>query len=125
MSKNGYEVKVEIVKDIPTKEINKYMDQVVFGIARATLDFTNTGHHFPYRTGALNRASMSEGVVYEGFATYHLGARGVEYAPKVWNYENVNWTNKATFPKWYLTEFQKDKNVIVQSAIKNVLGGLK
>lgn len=125
MSKNGYEVKVEIIKDIPTKEINKYMDQVVFGIARATLDFTNTGHHFPYRTGALNRASMSEGVVHEGFATYHLGARGVEYAPKVWNYENVNWTNKSTYPKWYLTEFQKDKNTIVQTAIKTVLGGLK
>lgn len=125
MSK-GFNVEVKIVKDLPIKEIDNYMDKVVFGIARATLDFTNTGHHFPYRTGALNRASMSEGVVKDSFGNYHLGARGVEYAPKVWNWgSNTNWTNPQTYPQWYITEFQKDKNLIVQSSIRNALGGLK
>ena len=44
--------------------------------------------------------------------TYHLGARGVSYAPKVWNYpQSTNWTNKNTYAQWYMQEFQKDKNV--------------
>ena len=126
MSKNDFSIEIKIVKDLPTKELHEYMDKVVYGIARATLDFTNTGHHFPYRTGELNRASMSEGVVKDGFGSYHLGAVGVEYAPKVWGYgSNTNWTNPSTYPQWYITEFNKDKNIIVNSAIKAVLGGLK
>lgn len=126
MSKNNISIEIKIVKDLPVKEINNYMDKVVFGIARATLDFTNTGHHFPYRTGELNRASMAEGVVKDGFGSYHLGARGAEYAPKVWKWgSGTNWTNPSTYPQWYITEFQKDKNIIVNSALKTVLGGLK
>lgn len=119
-------VEIHIVKPLDVKSINDYMDKCVFGIARATLDFTNTGHHFPYLTGELNRASMSEGVIKEGFGTYHLGARGVDYAPKVWNYsQNTNWTNPSTYAQWYMTEFNKDKNVIVESAIRQVKGTLK
>lgn len=119
-------VEIHIVKPLDVKSINDYMDKCVFGIARATLDFTNTGHHFPYLTGELNRASMSEGVIKEGFGTYHLGARGVDYAPKVWNYsQSTNWTNPSTYAQWYMTEFNKDKNVIVESAIRQVKGTLK
>ena len=119
-------VEIHIVKPLDVKSINDYMDKCVFGIARATLDFTNTGHHFPYLTGELNRASMSEGVIKEGFGTYHLGARGVDYAPKVWNYsQSTNWTNPSTYTQWYMTEFNKDKNVIVESAIKQAKGTLK
>ena len=119
-------VEIHIVKPLDVKAINEYMDKCVFGIARATLDFTNTGHHFPYLTGELNRASMSEGVIKEGYGTYHLGARGVDYAPKVWNYsQSTNWTNPSTYAQWYMTEFNKDKNVIVESAIKQAKGTLK
>lgn len=126
MSNKGFQVEVKIVKDLPVKELSEYEDKVVFGIARATLDFTNSGRHFPYLTGALNRASMSEGVVKEADKNYHLGARGVDYAPKVWNYgAGTNWTNPSTYPQWYITEFNKDKNLIVQSAIRQALGGLK
>ena len=123
---NTYGIEIKIVKPLDTKAIANYMDKCVFGIARATLDFTNTGHHFPYLTGELNKASMSEGVVQEGFASYHLGARGVSYAPKVWNYpQSTNWTNKNTYAQWYMQEFQKDKNVIVESVLKQVKGSMK
>lgn len=125
MSKT-FGIEFKVVKPMPVKEINNYMDKIVFGIARATLDFTNTAHHFPYLTGELNRASMSEGVVKESFGTYYLGARGVDYAPKVWNYpQSTNWTNPNTYAKWYETEFEKDKLLIVNSAIKQVKGGLR
>lgn len=119
-------VEFKVIKPLPVKEINNYMDQIVFGIARATLDFTNTGRHFPYLTGELNRSAMAEGVVKEADNTYHLGARGVDYAPKVWNYpQSTNWTNPSTYAQWYMTEYQRDENVIVSSAIKQVKGGLK
>lgn len=119
-------VEFKVIKPLPTKEINNYMDQIVFGIARATLDFTNTGRHFPYLTGELNRSAMAEGVVKEADKSYHLGARGVDYAPKVWNYpQSTNWTNPSTYAQWYMTEYQRDENVIVQSAIKQAKGGLK
>ncbi len=123
---NTYGIEIKIVKPLDTKAIANYMDKCVFGIARATLDFTNTGHHFPYLTGELNRASMSEGVVKDMDHTYHLGARGVSYAPKVWNYpQSTNWTNKNTYAQWYMQEFQKDKNVIVESVLKQVKGSMK
>ncbi len=126
MSKNNIQVETVIIKDIPTENINQYKDKVVFGIARATLDLTNTKRRFPYLTGNLNQASMSEGVQKKGYCSYYLGARGVEYAPKVWNYPSTtNWTNKSTYPQWYLTEFQHDKNTIVSKAIKQALGELK
>lgn len=126
MSSKGFQVEVKIVKDLPVKELSEYEDKVVFGIARATLDLTNSGRHFPYLTGTLNEASMSEGVVKERNMNYHVGAKGADYAPKVWTYgSGTNWTNPSTYPQWYITEFNKDKNVIVQSAIKQALGGLK
>lgn len=120
------DINVNILNDIPVEIIHEYMDKITFGIARATLDFTNTGQHFPYLSGALNEASMAEGVLQNGYCDYSLGAAGVDYAPKVWEYgENTNWTNPSTYPQWYLTVFEKDKNVIVPSVIKQVEGELK
>lgn len=120
------EINVLTIKEIPEKAISNYMDTCMFGIARATLDFTNTGQHFPYLTGELNRASMAEGVVKESDCIYHLGAAGVDYAPKVYGYgDNTHWTNPNTYPQWYNTEFEKDRNIIIQSALKQAEGVLK
>lgn len=125
MSNDTFHISFKVVKPMPVKELNRWEDKVIFGIARATLDYTNVRHHFPYLTGELNRASMSEGVVQEKPGTYHLGARGVEYAPKVWNYKNVNWTNKQTLPQWYKSVYEKYRNEIIQDALKGAEGELK
>ena len=119
-------ISAKTIKDIPEQEIGEFMDTCMFAIARATLDFTNTGMHFPYLTGELNRASMSEGVVKGGYCEYYLGAAGVDYAPKVYGYgNNTKWTNPNTYPQWYNTEFEKDSNVIIQSALKQAEGVFK
>ena len=119
-------VDVKIIKPIPKKELENYMDTAMFTIARETLDFTNTGMHFPYLTGALNIASMSEGVMKNGNCEYSLGAAGVDYAPRVWEYgDNTNWTNPSTYPQWYITEFERDENIIISNAIKQAEGELK
>ena len=119
-------VSVEIPKQLPVKELDNYVDKVVYNTARITLDYTNSKQRFPYRTGELKRASMAEGVVGEGNKTYHLGAQGVDYAPIVWNYpQSTNWTNPNTFAQWYVTEYKNEKETITQQAINNALNGLR
>lgn len=115
-------VSVEIPKELPIKELDRYMDLVVYNVARITLDYTNSKQRFPYLTGELNRAAMAEGVVNEGNKTYHLGASGVDYAPDVWEYpQETNWTNPNTYAQWYLTEYENEKEVITNSAVNNAM----
>lgn len=112
-------VDVQIVKDIPTEQIKKWQDKVVYGMARATLDITNSARYFPYLTGALNQGSMAMGVQGSN-GTYEIGATGVNYARKVWTYgENTNWTNPSTLPQWYISAFEKHRTEIVDVAVKN------
>lgn len=119
-------VQVEMPKELPIKELAQYCDDVVFNVARATLDFTNSKGHFPYLTGELNRASMAEGVVKESYATYHVGASGVNYAPAVWGYpQNTNWTNHDTYAQWFITEFKNDKELIMNQAVSRAKSKLK
>jgi hypothetical protein len=121
----SYSVKVEIVKDLPVEQIKKWEDKVVYGLARATLDFTNSAHYFPYKTGALNQGSMAMGVRGSN-ATYELGAVGVSYAPRVWKMgDNTNWTNPNTLPQWYIGAFSKHSTELVQIALKNAESELK
>lgn len=115
-------VSVEIPRELPIKELDRYTDLVVYNVARITLDYTNSKQRFPYLTGELNRASMAEGVVSEGNKTYHLGASGVDYAPIVWEYpQKTNWTNPNTYTQWYLTEYQNEKEIITNLAVNNAM----
>lgn len=115
-------VSVEIPRELPIKELDRFTDLVVQNVARITLDFTNTKQRFPYLTGELNKASMAEGVVSEGNKTYHLGAAGVDYAPIVWEYpQKTNWTNPNTYAHWYVTEYENEKELITNHAVSNAL----
>ena len=121
-----FHISFEVVKPMPVKKISNWQDKVVFGIARATLDLTSGLHHFPYLTGELSRASMAEGVGQISKGTYYLGARGVEYAPKVWKYGyGTKWTNKNTLPQWYESVYKKYREFINDRAVKNAEGELR
>lgn len=120
-------IQIEMPKELPVKELVQYCDDVVFNVARATLDFTNTGNHFPEATGTLKEASMAEGVVKESYATYHVGADGADYAPIVWKYpqKGTNWTNPNTYAQWFITEFKNDKELIMNQAVSRANSKLK
>lgn len=119
-------VNVEIPRNLPIRELDRYIDYTVYNMARITLDFTNSRQRFPYLTGELNRASMAEGVVAKGGKSYHLGASGVDYAPDVWEYpQKTNWTNPNTYAQWYMTEFKNEKEFIVKTAVENAKRGFK
>lgn len=115
-------VEIDIPRQLPIRDLDNYIDNVVYNTARITLDFTNSKQRFPYLTGELNRASMAEGVVSDGNKTYHLGASGVDYAPDVWEYpQGTNWTNPSTYAKWYMTEFANEKEQIMNLAVNNAI----
>lgn len=119
-------VNVEIPRNLPIRELDRYIDYTVYNMARETLDYTNSRQRFPYLTGELNRAAMAEGVVAEGGKSYHLGASGVDYAPDVWEYpQSTNWTNPSTYAQWYMTEFKNEKELIVKRAVENAKRGFK
>lgn len=113
-------IELEEIKPMQWEKIPMYMDTVVHGAARITLDFVNSGGHFPYLTGELARASVAEGARKESEYTYYLGAAGVDYAPKVYNYpQRTQWTNPSTLSRWYDTEWQMNGHTILDLAIKN------
>ena len=120
-------VKFEIPKDLFVKDIDKFEDNVIHNAARITLDYTNSKKRFPYLTGELNKASMSQGVTKEGKNTYWLGVdETVDYAKYVWDMpEGTNWTNKATYHQWYLTEFKNEKELIMNVAVDNAKKGIR
>lgn len=120
------DVEVEIIEDIPVAKIKEYMDLVVFGVARGTIDYTLSDNRFPYLTGNLQRSSMAEGVRKEGQYSYYVGAEGADYAEYVWEFpQNVNWTNPDTYAKWYVTEYKEKKELITQNAINNAIRSVK
>lgn len=111
-------ISFKVIKGMPVTQIAQWEDNVVYGIARKVLDLTNTGRHFPYLSGDLNRASMSEGVVKEAPGTYHLGARRTDYAEQVWEMgSGTHWTNDRTLPQWYISVYEKYNDIVLNSAI--------
>lgn len=112
-------IEIKDIKPMQRDKIPKYMDTVVHGAARMTLDMVNSAGHFPYLTGELARASMAEGVRKESDYTYFLGAAGVDYAPRVYDMpQRTNWTNPSTLAQWYDKEWQMNHATILSAAIK-------
>ena len=114
-------IDITIIKDIPKKQIDRFTDLVVRGVARTTLDLT--AGNFPKLTGDLERGSYAMGVVGSN-GTYGIGST-VDYAKYVWEKpQNTNWTNPNTIAQWYYWKFRIRQEQILNQAItgaKNVL----
>lgn len=120
------QITVSMPRKLPLQQLETFIDKTVYGIARNTLDFTNSKKHFPYLTGELNRASMAEGVRSTRPKSYYIGALGVDYAPAVWKYpQSTNWTNPQTYAQWYVKEFKNDKDIIVRNAVSIALRSVR
>lgn len=117
MSKEPITFDIEWIKDIPRKELNGFEDEVVYRVARMTLDFTIP--HIPYLTGKLQKASLKFGVQGSD-KVYSLGATDdVPYARTVYNYSQTgtNWTNPRSYSQWFYTEYYNQKETILGNAI--------
>lgn len=107
-------LEVEIVKDIPEKQIKVYQDKVVYYTAVETREYTKGMGVYPYLTGELERSEVASPITGRN-ATYNL-LSGVNYAKYVWNYKKAKWTNPKTQPQWYKNIYKKYHNRILQTA---------
>ena len=108
-------IEVKIIKGIPTQQINKFEDRVVYNTAVATKEFTKGQNAYPYRTGELRRAEVASAITGSN-KEYGLGA-GVNYAKYVWNMTNVKWTNSSTIPQWYYNTFRQKGTLLLTNAV--------
>ena len=115
-------VEIKVVKGMPFKELDKYVDLVVYGVARGTMDYTLSDNRFPRRSGNLQMSSMAHDPRKEKNGTYCLDVpTEAEYAKYVWKMENVAWTNPNTYPQWFDKVYLEKKELITQNAINNAL----
>ena len=112
-------VEVKILKDIPTKQINKFEDRVIYNVAVETREMTKGLRAYPYLSGELERTEIAEPVTGSN-KQYSLGA-GVDYANYVYKWNDANWTNPSTEAHWYYGVFDKHTSEIINQAVSNAL----
>lgn len=108
-------IELNIIKDLPKKELQRFADLVVYESARETLALT--GGNFPRLTGDLERGAYAMGVVDLGHMTYGLGS-DVDYAKYVWEMPpSTHWTNPNTIAQWYYYIFRIRRDNIINQAV--------
>lgn len=113
-----------ILNDLPVQKIFHFEDKTVQNVAILTRERTKTDEAYPYLTGELERREIASPIIKSNTLEYSLSA-GINYAKYVWNMENVNWTNKRTQPKWYLTMYKNKKEEILQNAVFSAIRSVK
>lgn len=116
-------IEVNIVQGIPTEQIETFEDRTVYNVAVLTREMTKTLRAYPVRTGELQRQEIEQEIIGSN-KEYGLGY-GVDYAKRVYEYENVNWTNKSTLPHWYSSVLNKNGASILNDSVVRALKGLK
>lgn len=116
-------IDVEIIKGIPEEQINKFLDRTVYNTAVLTREETKSLNAYPVRSGELKRQEIAQQIIGND-KEYGLGS-GVDYAHRVYKYENVNWTNNSTLPHWYYNVFNKNGAMILTNAVVRALKEIK
>lgn len=116
-------IKVKIKKDIPEKDIAKFEDRVVYNVAVLTREYTKSLNAYPYLSGELSRQEIRSPIT-GGNKEYNLLA-GTNYAKRLYNYKNANWTNKSTKPHWYNSVYRQKEKTIIDNAQKRAIGEIK
>ena len=106
---------IKIIKDIPKEQIEDFTDKVVYNVAVLTRERTKELRAFPYRTGRLEETEIQQHITGSN-KEYGLSA-GVDYAVRMYNLDNANWTNPSTEPHWYYNIYDRYKKTIVMDAV--------
>ena len=117
------DVSIEIKKGIPTQQIEKFEDRVVYNTVVATREYVKSRNAYPYLTGKLRSTEIAAPII--GMNKEYSLTAGVDYATTVWNYNNVKWTNPSTMPKWYATAFKDKGAVLLTNAVLKAIKEIK
>lgn len=108
-------IEVKIIKGIPTKQIERFEDRVVYNTAVSTREYVKSRNAYPYLSGRLARSEITSPII-GSHKVYGL-TTGVDYARYVWKMKDVNWTNPSTKPQWYYTTFREKGASILTNAV--------
>ena len=116
---NSLELEFNIDKNL-YKNIDKFIDGVIYSVARETLDKSYTTIPLSNRvnSGRLRSSSLAYGVQ-GGNAEYKIGST-TSYARYVWTMNNntTNWTTPGTGSEWYTRFFKIYGRGLVSQAIE-------
>ena len=107
-------IDVSIIKDIPTKDITKFEDRVVYNAAMYTREYTKNLNAYPELTGELKKQEIKAPITGSN-GSYEL-LDGTTYAKCVYKMKGVKWTNKSTIPQWYDNVYKKKQDLIMEKA---------
>lgn len=116
-------VEIEIIKELPKKQMETFEDKVVYNVALMTRNTTKENKFYPHLTGELERQEIASPISGSNM-TYSL-LSGVDYAKYVWKMTDVKWTNPQTQPQWYYNAFNKQKEILVSGAVVKALKEIK
>lgn len=114
---------IQVLKGLPTEQIDQYINKTVYNAVVLTREHTKSANAYPYLTGELMRSEVALPV--EGANKEYSLLTGVDYALRVWNYQNVKWTNPRTKPQWYYSIFNREGATILMEASARALKELK
>lgn len=101
------------------KGLKKIPDDVLYSIARQTLDlsYTTIPLSGEKNAGKLRNTSMAHGVR-KGYGGYFIGSF-TNYAQYVWkmNDERTNWTTPGTHSQWYARTLKEKGKMILDNAV--------
>lgn len=121
-------IDVEIIKNIPEKQIKHFEDRVVYFTAISTREYTKGMRAYPYLSGDLSREEIASPVLGSN-GEYGLLAgtskKVLSYAKYVYNFKKANWTNKSTLPQWYHSVYRAKEKSIMNEAINKALKEIK
>lgn len=116
-------IEFKVIKGIPEEQINKFQDRTVYNTAVLTREETKSLNAYPVRSGELKRQEIAQQIIGND-KEYGLGS-GVDYAHRVYKYENVKWTNNSTLPHWYYSVLNKNGAMILANATVRALKEIK
>lgn len=93
-------------------------DEILYTVAKNTLDMTASKEYFPRKSSDLERSSIGAGVRGSN-KEYYIGSF-TDYASYVWNYpqETTNWTNPNSKSQWYVYTLKMYGQTILDNAVK-------
>ena len=116
-------IDIEIIKGLPIEQINMFEDRTVYNVAVETREMAKGLRAFPYLSGELERQEIAEPITGSN-KEYGLSA-GVDYAKRVYNYNEANWTNPNTEDHWYEKVYEKHYASIVNNAMEKASKEIK
>lgn len=100
------------------KLLEEAPEKMLRQVARMTLDLTGSSKVTAYNTGKTEQSMYTAGVAGNMNSGFYIG-NFTNYASYVYPKHNVHWTNPNTQPKWFEYIWERNGQMITDTAIRD------